>query len=252
MRYKMIRKDVIIIGAGGIGCAVARELSRYQLNITVLEKDCDVASGASGRNSAVVHAGFNNRPGSLMAKLCVAGNEGFEALCLQLDVPYKKTGKILIARDRGDLDILRGIIGQGEVNGCKGLQLIDGDGLARLAPGVEGIGGMYSPETAIFDPFTYCIALAENALNNGVEFKFKSEVAVIERSDCSGECSRNGGPGPRFIVRTATGEAYACDYLINCAGLGSDKISEMAGVSGYHIYPCRGEYFILDKVADRL
>lgn len=246
----MIRKDVIIIGAGGIGCAVARELSRYQLNITVLEKDCDVASGASGRNSAVVHAGFNNRPGSLMARLCVAGNEGFETLCRELDVPYKKTGKILVARDEEDLAVLRDVMSQGETNGCKGLRLIDRDELARLAPGVVCIGGMYSPETAIFDPFTYCIALAENALNNGVEFKFKSEVVAIEnRSEVSREdCS----VGPRFIVRTSAGEEYACDYLINCAGLGSDKISEMAGVDGYQIYPCRGEYFILDKVADRL
>ena len=245
----MIQKDVIIIGAGGIGCAVARELSRYQLNITVLEKECDVASGASGRNSAVVHAGFNNAPGSLMAKLCVEGSTGFEGLCCQREVPYKKTGKMLVAMDEADLDILKRLIAQGESNGCKGLKLVGRDELEQLAPGTGGIGGMCSPETAIFDPFTYCIALAENALHNGVEFKFNSEVVAIEGS---GENSGKNGHNPRFQVRTAAGDEYACDYLINCAGLGSDRISEMAGVGGYQIYPCRGEYFILDKVADKL
>ena len=89
--------DVLIVGAGAVGCAIARELSRYALRIGVLEKEADVAAGTSGRNSAVVHAGFNNRPGSLMAKLCVEGSQGFEMLCRELDVPYKKTGKLIIA-----------------------------------------------------------------------------------------------------------------------------------------------------------
>ena len=89
--------DVLIVGAGAVGCAIARELSRNRLRIAVLEKECDVAAGTSGRNSAVVHAGFNNKPGTLMARLCVEGNENFEALCAELDVPYKKTGKLLVA-----------------------------------------------------------------------------------------------------------------------------------------------------------
>ena len=147
----MDRSDVVIIGAGGVGCAVARELSRYKLNITVLEKECDVAGGISGRNSAVVHAGFNNVPGSLMAKLCVEGNQGFEALCRELDVPYKKTGKLLVAFDENDMESLRGVLAQGEANGCKGLRLVGADEMKDLAPGIGGIGGMYSPETAVFD-----------------------------------------------------------------------------------------------------
>ena len=236
----MRRSDIIIIGAGGVGCAVARELSRYKFSVTVLEKECDVAAGASGRNSAVVHAGFNNRPGSLMARLCVEGNRGFEDLCRELDVPFKNTGKILVALDEEDIRILRGIIAQGEQNGCEGLRLIDREELNRLAPGVNGIAGMYSPHTSFFDPFAYCVALAENAAVNGAEFCFDSEVSGICRND------------EDFVVRTSDGREFGCSILINSAGLGSDRISEMAGVSGYHIYPCRGEYFILDKVADRL
>ena len=236
----MERSDVVIIGAGGVGCAVARELSRYKLNITVLEKECDVAGGISGRNSAVVHAGFNNVPGSLMAKLCVEGNQNFEALCSELDVPYKKTGKLLVAFDESDMESLRSVLAQGEANGCKGLRLVGADEMKDLAPGIGGIGGMYSPETAVFDPFLYCIALAENALANGVQFRFNSEVISIGR-ESSGS----------FVVKTAGG-AYGCRLLINCAGLGSGRISEMAGGPAYRLYPCRGEYFILDKVADDL
>ena len=232
--------DIIVIGAGGIGCAVARELSRYRLRVTVLEKECDVAAGNSGRNSAVVHAGFNNRPGSLMARLCVEGNRGFEKLCSDLDIPYRKTGKVLVAFDEEDLQILRDIIAQGEKNGCEGLRLIDENELKEIVPGVGGIGGMLSPETAIFDPFTYCIALAENAAANGVVFRFNSEVAGIDRT------------GEGFRVTTADGAEYSAGMLINCAGLQSDRIAAMAGAEGYKLYPCRGEYFILDKVAEKL
>ena len=232
--------DVIIIGAGGVGCAVARELSRYRINVTVLEKECDVAAGNSGRNSAVVHAGFNNRPGSLMARLCVEGNRGFEQLCRDLDIPFRNTGKILVAFDDEDLEILKGIIAQGEANGCKDLRLISADELKETVPGVSGIGGMLSPHTSIFDPFTYCIALAENAAVNGVDFHFNSEVTGIEHD-------QDG-----FRVTATDGAEYRSEILINCAGLGSDRIAAMAGVEGYKLYPCRGEYFILDKVAEDL
>ena len=241
----MERNDIIIIGAGGVGCAIARELSRYDLRVTVLEKECDVAAGTSGRNSAVVHAGFNNRPGSLMAKLCVEGNRGFEQLCKDLDIPFRNTGKVLVAFDEEDLQILQNVITQGQQNGCEDLRLIDADELKRIVPGVDGIGGMVSPHTAIFDPFTYCIALAENAAANGVTFHFNREVTAVEKIE-----DGSGTPG-FFRIQTNAGE-YRCRILINSAGLYSDRISEMAGVPGYQIYPCRGEYFILDKVADRL
>ncbi len=230
--------DVIIIGAGAVGCTIARELSRYELNVLVLEKECDVAYGTSGRMSGVVHAGFNNKPGTLMAKFCVEGNRRFEEICKELDIPYKKTGKILVAFDDEDMEALKGIIARGVENGCERLKLVDAEELHRIAPGVGGIGGMLSPNTAIFDPFTYCIAHTENAMENGVEFVFDSEVTGIDKKKV-------------FHVQTASG-AYQCRYLVNSAGLYCDKISAMAGVNKYTIYPCRGEYFILDKVADQM
>jgi glycerol-3-phosphate dehydrogenase len=145
-------RDIIIIGAGAVGCALARELSLYELNVLVLEKEWDVGAGTSGRNSAVVYAGFNNRPGSLMARLCVEGSRQMEALCAELDVPYQKTGKILTAFDEEDLKVLMELIRQGEKNGCQGLRLIGQEELQRMLPGVGGIGGMLSPETAVLDP----------------------------------------------------------------------------------------------------
>lgn len=235
----MENADIIIIGAGSVGCAIARELSRYELNILVLEKECDVAYGTSGRNSAVVHAGFNNKPGSLMAKLCVEGNQEFEQLARDLGVPYKKTGKVLVAFDEDDRTRLKALISQGEKNGCIGLRIIDGDELKNRAPGINGIGGMYSPETAIFDPFEYCIALAENAYANGVRFKFNSKVIGIEKSD------------EGFLVKTE-GASYSSHFIVNATGLYSADISSLAGIDEYRIYPCRGEYFILDKVADNI
>lgn len=240
MRSKMEQiYDVIIIGAGAVGCTIARELSRYCLRILVLEKECDVAYGTSGRMSGVVHAGFNNKPGTLMAKFCVEGNREFESICKELDIPYKKTGKVLVAFDDDDMNALKGIIARGEENGCEGLKLIDADEIHQIAPGVGGIGGMLSPNTAIFDPFTYCIAHAENAVDNGADFSFDSEVTAISKeSDC-------------FVIATSKG-SFRGRYIVNSAGLYCDKISAMLGIEKYTIYPCRGQYYILDKIADEL
>ena len=230
------RFDVLIVGAGAVGCAIARELSRYRLRTVVVEKEADVAAGTSGRNSAVVHAGFNNKVGSLMAKLCVEGNEGFEALCRELDVPYKKTGKLIVAFDGAQVEILKNLIRQGEANGCKGLRLIGQEELRTLAPNIGGIAAMSSPNTAIFDPFLYTVALAENALKNGAEFRLSTEVTAIHKE--------NGA----FAVETTGGTLYS-RILINSAGLRSGEVAAMVGVEGYRIYPCRGVYLILDKIA---
>ena len=231
--------DVIIIGAGAVGCAIARELSRYRLSVLVLEKECDVAYGTSGRMSGVVHAGFNNKVGSLMAKLCVEGNRLFEGVCRELDIPYRKTGKVLVAFNEDDMKALEGVIVQGKANGCDGLKLIGQDEIRAIAPGIGGIGGMISPNTAIFDPFEFCIAHAENAMDNGVDFSFESEVTAISRK------------ADAFEVTTPKG-VFRSSFIVNSAGLYCDKVSAMLGVDDYKIYPCRGQYYILDKIASEL
>ena len=234
----MTQFDVLIIGAGVIGCAAAYELSKYQLTVAVLEQAGDVAAGTSGRNSAVVHAGFNNRPGSLMAKLCVEGSQGFEALCGELGVPYQKTGKYLVAFDDEDVGILEKLIQQGTRNGVKGLRMANEEELRESIPNVGGICAMHSPETAIINPFLYTIALAETAAGNGVRFYFDHRVETI-RKDAEG-----------YQVSTGGGQFYA-KYLINCAGLRSGEIADMMGIHGFRIYPCKGEYFILDKAVSQ-
>lgn len=228
--------DILIIGAGAVGSAIARELSRYRLRVAVLDKEADVAGGTSGRNSAVVHAGFNNKPDTLMARFCVEGNQGFEEVCRELDVPYDKTGKLLTALEDSDLEILEGLVRQGKTNGCEGLRMIDAEELHRLAPEVGGVGAMLSPNTAIFDPFLYTIALAENAVLNGVEFFLNQETVEISVEE--------GG----YAVQTQD-KTYHARVVINSAGLCSDKVAAMVGVDKYTIYPCRGEYLILDTSA---
>lgn len=228
---------IIIIGGGVIGCAIARELSKFKLKIAVLEKEDDVGWGTSCRNSGVVHAGFNNKPGTLMAKLCVEGSKSFENLCYQLEVPYHKIGKLVVAQKKEEIKGLQKLKQQGDANGVDNLQIIDFKELKRLEPNLIGMAALYSPETAITSPHLLTIALAENSLNNGVSFFLNTEVKAISRLNNS--C---------FKITTNRGE-FKSTYIINSAGLYADRIAQMAGIKKYCLYPCRGEYHILDKKA---
>ncbi len=232
--------DILIIGAGVVGSAAARELARYQLKIGVLEKTSDVCCGTSGRNSGVLHAGFNNKPGTKMAKYCVEGNAGFDKLAEELDIPYKRTGKLVVGfteEDRARLEQMKKV---GDENGTPGLEIVDKAFIKDKCPTVDGEFGLWSPSTAILNPFQYTIGLAENAAKNGVRFFFDHEVTDIEDD------------GTLYTV-TAGGEKFKSRWIVNCAGLGSAHISDLLGIHGYTIYPCKGEYFIMDqKVGDLL
>jgi len=227
--------DVIIIGGGVVGCAIARELSKYKVSVAVLEKEEDVGWGISCRNSGVVHAGFNNQPGTLMAQFCVEGNKSFAKLCRQLDVPYKKIGKLVVAKKKEEIEGLQKLKQQGDANRVDNLQIIDLNEVKKLEPNIEGITALYSPETAITSPYLLTIALAENALDNGVKFFLNAKVKDISNFNRSG-----------FKIITNRGE-FISSYVINSSGLYSDKIARMAGIKKYRLYPCRGEYHILDK-----
>jgi glycerol-3-phosphate dehydrogenase len=227
--------DMVIIGGGVVGCAIARELSKYKVSVAVLEKEDDVGWGISCRNSGVVHAGFNNKPGTLMAQFCVEGNKSFAELCHQLDVPYKKIGKLVVAKKKEEIKGLKKLKIQGDKNQVAGLKIIDSEELKRLEPNIEGIAALYSPETAITSPYLLTIALAENALDNGVSFFLNTEVESITRLNNS--C---------FKIITNKIE-FTSSYVINSAGLYADYIARMVGIRNYHLYPCRGEYHILDR-----
>jgi len=231
--------DVLIIGAGVVGCAIARELSRYKLEVGVLEKEPDVSLATSCRNSGVVHSGINYTPGTLRAKLNVRGNEMMDELCAQLKVPLKRIGKLTTALDQSDLPELYKKKEHGEANGVPGMELMDNAAMRRIQPGIEGILALWTPTSAIVSPYGLTIGLAENAHVNGVKFHLNCEVTAIERRDGVFEIKGSGA-------------AYRSKVLINSAGLHCDKVSAMAGITGKKIWACRGEYYVLDKRLDGL
>jgi len=230
--------DVLIIGAGAVGNAIAREIAKMnKIAVGVLEKEPDTAFGISGRNSGVLHAGFNNKPGSLMAKLCVQGCEGFAKEAEELGVAFRKTGKLIVARFEEDLGSLQRLKEQGEANGVRELRIVGREELKELAGYDAGVGALWSGMTGIFDPFEYTIALAEAAVVRGAEYLFGRKVTAVEK-------------GFRVTAENlATGdtETYQAGILINSAGLHADEICRMVGIDDFTIYPCRGEYHILDR-----
>lgn len=242
--------DVLIVGAGVVGSAVARELSRYSLKVGVLEKEPDVCCETSGRNSGVLHAGFNNKPGSKMARLCVEGNRGFDKVAEELDVPLKRTGKLVVGFTPEDKEKLVQMKEVGDQNGVPGLEIVGKERIQELAPCVRGEFAMWSPSTAILDPFEYTVGLAENAAQNGVRYFFNHEVtAIAQEPETEGE---SGVDNRTTYVVTASDGVFRSRWVINCAGLGAARISSMLGIDEYVIYPCRGEYFLLDQKAGPL
>lgn len=170
-----------------------------------------------------------------MAQFCVEGNKSFAELCRQLDVPYKKIGKVVVAQRKEEIGELKKLKTQGEKNKVEGLQIIDSNELKRLEPNVRGVAALYSPETAITSPYLLTIALAENALDNGVSFFLNTEVKSIAKL-------RNSD----FRINANRGR-FTSSYVINSAGLYSDRVAHMVETDKYRIYPCRGEYYVLDK-----
>ena len=229
--------DVIIIGGGVVGSAIARELSRYRLKIAVLEKNLDVCFETSGRNTGVCHGGFAYDPGTLKAKLCVEGNRMMRELAQELDFPFKRTGKVLVGNTDEEYEQLGRVMRQGAVNGATGLSMIGEEELHRLVPSVQGRFAMLSRNSGILDPFLMTIALAENAHKNGVEYHFDSEVTGIRRS----------GNENVWEITTAHGDTYAARWAVNAAGLGCGKISDMLGIKGYKSIGSKDDYIILDQ-----
>lgn len=227
--------DVLIIGGGVVGSAIAREMSRYSLKIGVLEKNMDVCNETSGRNSGVIHGGFAYDTGTLKARLCVEGNRNMEQLAAELDFKFIRCGKVLVGNTQEDLETLKRTVEQGEANGVRGLKIIDKARLHELAPAVVGEFAMFSPDSGIVDPFNYTIALAENAHQNGADYFLGHEVTAIDRDGDGNYCIAT--PKGRFHSR----------WVVNSAGLGCGKISHMLGIKGYKIIGSKGDYIILDK-----
>ncbi|NQT59879.1 MAG: NAD(P)/FAD-dependent oxidoreductase [Bacteroidetes bacterium] len=237
--------DTVIVGAGVIGCAIARILAQTNLSVLVVEKEPDTGFGSSSRNSGVVHSGIHYTPDSNRAIFNVQGNRMMEGLCSELKVPFKKSGKITVAFTDEQVHTLAALLKQGTENGVPDIKLIEKDEMEKLQPGTMGKAALYTPSTGIVSPYELTIALAESAYANGADFKFNHTVKSIEIPDQHRE---------HFLLHTEHAEGsctktitYAAKVVINAAGLGSADIAKMAGIDDYTIYPCRGEYYVLDK-----
>lgn len=228
--------DVVIIGAGVSGAASARELSRYKLNVCVVDKEEDVCCGTSKANSAIVHAGYDAASGSLMAKLNVEGNQMMEQLSKDLDFHFKKNGSLVVCLHEEEMSGLKELYERGVANGVKDLRIIDREELVKLEPNIsdEAVAALYAPTGGIVCPFGMNIAFAENAAVNGVEFKFDTEVTGFEKKDNA------------WIVKTSQGDIET-RYVVNAAGVYADKFHNMVSADKIHITPRRGDYCLLDR-----
>ena len=241
-----MKYDVIIIGAGVCGCAIARELSRYQLKVAVLEKEEDVCCGTSKANSAIVHAGFDAETGSLMAKLNVEGNQMMEELSKELDFSFKKNGSLVLCFSEEDRPALQKLYERGVNNGVKELQILEQEEVRKLEPNVfdEVVAALYAPTGGIVCPFGLTIALAENAYTNGVDFYFNTKVTEIVRNGANEEQAEESNPRWKVVTED---EIFETDYVVNAAGVYSDVLHNMVSEEKIHIIQRRGDYCLLDK-----
>ena len=228
--------DVIVIGAGVTGCGIARELSRYDWKTAVLEKASDVCEGTSKANSGIVHAGFDAKPGSLKAKLNVEGNRQMEQLSNELDFPFKRNGSLVLCFDEKDIPSLQKLYDQGCENGVEGLEILSRQQLKELESNISdnAVAALHAPTGGVVCPFGMTIALAENAVVNGVEFHLETEVRDIRQTD-------NG-----YLLATDRG-TFATKVVINAAGVYADHFHNMVSRDKIHIIPRKGEYCLMDK-----
>jgi len=226
--------DVIVVGGGVVGCAVARELSRYDLEILLLEKESDLAEGISKANSGVIHGGFNVPPGSLKARTNVAGLRKIYGLASELHVPHRKTGKLVIALTDDERPRLEELKADGDRSGSPDLEIVGESEIRNIEPLARGRWALYSPHTGIISPYEFTIALAECARRNAARVLLDAPVLSVEL--------RAG----LFRLGTPKG-AFAARRVVNSAGLFADEVARLAGISDFRIYPYRGEYLVTDK-----
>ena len=228
--------DCVVVGAGVVGGLVARELTKYNLSVCILEKESDVAMGATRANSAIVHAGFDAKEGTLKAKFNVQGSEMMEGVCRELGVKYKNNGSLVVGFNEEDAETLRSLIERGNKNGVKKLSFLTRDELLELEPNIgDGVTCALRAETgAIVCPYELCMAAVGNAMDNGASLKLNFAVKNIENV------------GGVYRISSAN-DSVEAKIVINCAGVYSDEIASMVGDAGFSVRPRRGEYMLLDK-----
>lgn len=233
--------DVVIIGAGVIGTSIFRELTKYNVKVAMVEKENDVSMGTSKANSAIIHAGYDPKAGTLMAKLNVKGNEMFGDICDELDVPFKRNGSLVLAFDDEELESVKKLYENGNKIGVKGLRILNKEEVKELEENVSDnvLGALYAPTGGIVGVMEYAIALAENGVLNGGKIFLNSEVVKIEKNDT-------------FKITTIQNEVIECKYIVNAAGVYADAIHNLICKESFKIIPRRGEYFVMDKSQGKL
>lgn len=233
--------DVTIIGAGIIGTFIARELSRYDLKVLVVDKENDIADGTTKANSAIAHAGYDAKPGTLKARFNVEGNAMFDEICQDLDVPFSRIGSLVVALNDQETEVIREIYNRGIENGVPHMGILDRDELRSKEPNIsdDAVAALYAPTAGIMGPWELAIGLIENAMDNGVELSLNTEVMDIKKEK----------EGYKIITNK---EEIHSKYIVNAAGVYADKIHNMVASPSFDIIPRRGEYFLFDKSAGDL
>ena len=233
--------DVIIIGSGVSGSYIARELSRYKLKILLLDKENDVANETTAANSAIIHAGYDAKPGTTMAQFNAPGNLMFDQVCEELDVPFERCGSLVVGFNDDDRKTIKKLYENAIKNGVPDVRIIEHDEILKLEPnlnpGVEC--ALYAPSAGIINPWELAIALAENAIDNGIDLKLETKVTNIIKE--------NG----IYNILTNKG-SFKSKLVINCAGVYADEIHNMVSKPSYSIRPRRGQYFVLDNSVKEL
>ncbi|XZL28358.1 NAD(P)/FAD-dependent oxidoreductase [Clostridium perfringens] len=232
-------RDIILIGAGVVGCSIARELSKYNLDVLVVEKNSDVSEGVSKGNSGIVHAGYNEKIGTLKAKLNIEGNKMFDDLSRDLQFPFKRNGAFILAFSDKDMKKLESLKEKGEKLGIEGLEILTREEALNIEPNLnkEIVGVLNVKTSGIVSPYEMTIALAENAAENGVEFKLNSKVTSIEKIS------------EGYKVTLNNKEIVNGKLIINASGLEGAFLNNLVSMSKREINPVKGEYCLFDKVA---
>lgn len=239
----MEQVDIIVVGAGVVGLAVAAELTQRlpETSIIIMEKQGQFGWETSSRNSEVIHAGMYYPTNSLKAKVCIDGNPRLYEFCTKHNIPHQRIGKLIIAREESEIPSIEGILKQGQNNGVIGLEMLDKTQVATLEPHITAVAAIYSPNTGIINSHKLMAKLESIAMQGETMIAYHHEVKNIQHVKDQYEVTYTDPAG--------NDDTLACRWFINCAGLYADRIAASLGIdvetAGYKIYPVKGEYFSL-------
>jgi glycerol-3-phosphate dehydrogenase len=228
--------DVVVVGAGIVGCAIARELARYRLRVVLIDKEEEVGFGISKANSGIIHGGHHAAPGTLKGRLEWQGNQLWDALCAELGFGFKRIGELTVATDPAQLATLEKLRRQGDEKGVPGLEIWDGARVRRAEPNLSEavIAALYAPTTGVINPYEACFALVENACRNGLHLVTGARVVALSRA------------ANTWTVHSTRG-VFRTRFVVNAAGIYADHVAALAGADDFTIRARKGEEYLLDR-----